>query len=185
MSGPLGYCVHLVSTVPFVFGNEEEVMPELTKVRLLHQETQCWNTSLRQLPKGFCFTKTVDLFKMISNVFMYVEHGSVVMLLIFQWKMNTDIERGILLLCCRRVVALWTMHYKLSTALGSVSTASRTLRPSRRIGMNWSATTAPTGMTNSCPNSTISRLVALHYALIQLSYVFHKRFQWCIVKCKH
>nr|XP_022294381.1 androglobin-like isoform X11 [Crassostrea virginica] len=31
MSGPLGYCVHLVSTVPFVFGNEEEVMPELTK----------------------------------------------------------------------------------------------------------------------------------------------------------
>ncbi|XP_048766494.2 androglobin-like isoform X7 [Ostrea edulis] len=31
MSGPLGYSVHLVSTVPFVFGNEEEVMPELTK----------------------------------------------------------------------------------------------------------------------------------------------------------
>ncbi|KAK3097303.1 hypothetical protein FSP39_008511 [Pinctada imbricata] len=31
MSGPLGYAVHLCSTVPFVFGNEEEVMPELTK----------------------------------------------------------------------------------------------------------------------------------------------------------
>lgn len=39
MSGPLGYCVHLVSTVPFVFGNEEEVMPELTKVRSAHGKT--------------------------------------------------------------------------------------------------------------------------------------------------
>lgn len=44
MSGPLGYSVHLVSTVPFVFGNEEEVMPELTKVRSKVKILNCPNS---------------------------------------------------------------------------------------------------------------------------------------------
>jgi hypothetical protein len=32
MSSPLGHTVHLCSTIPFVFGDEESVMKELRKV---------------------------------------------------------------------------------------------------------------------------------------------------------
>ena len=34
MTGPLGYHVHLCSTTQFVFGDEETVMSQLTKVGL-------------------------------------------------------------------------------------------------------------------------------------------------------
>ena len=36
MTSPLGYHVHMCSTVNFVFGDEETVMPQLTQVGGLH-----------------------------------------------------------------------------------------------------------------------------------------------------
>ena len=35
MTGPLGYHVHLSSTTQFVFGDEEAVMSQLTKVKFM------------------------------------------------------------------------------------------------------------------------------------------------------